>query len=338
MKTAAAPLLSLVLAACTTTSANPAVTDRDGARPPDVAAVPSGDGATGQPPTPTEPPSGADTTPAPTEPPSGADTTPAPTEAPTTSAPTPSLAVPDGDEWRIVFVDDFNRDELGEVWNTCYWWQTDGGCTIASNDEQQWYRPEGVSLGEGDLRLRATADPQRTTDGDELPFRSGMVTTGPASDADEASSFSFTYGEVSVRAMVPAGEGAWPAVWLLSADKTSLPEIDIFEWYGSRPDTLTSHVHNRVDDERRKQRVETAVADFAGEWHVFTVTWLPDRVVFALDGVETGRVTDPALVPSTPMYLIANLAMGGEAGRVDPDALPLTLRIDEIVVSQWVGS
>ncbi len=260
------------------------------------------------------------------------------TSAPTTTVPpTPSLPVPEGDEWRIVFFDDFNGDTLGDVWNTCHWWQLDGGCTIASNDEQQWYRPEAVTLGQGDLRLRATADPQRTTDGDELPYRSGMVTTGPASDADDQSSFAFTYGEVSVRAMVPAGAGTWPALWLLSADKTSLPEIDIVEWYGSRPDLVTSHVHNRVDGERATERIESPVTDWAGEWHTYTMTWLPDRVVFSIDGIETGRVTDPDLVPSTPMYLVANLAIGGEAGAVDPDAFPLTFRIDEIVVSQWEG-
>ncbi|MCP3854259.1 MAG: glycoside hydrolase family 16 protein [Actinomycetia bacterium] len=256
----------------------------------------------------------------------------------TTESPSSKLAVPEGGDWEIVFFDDFNGDTLRDDWNTCHWWQVDGGCTIGSNDEQQWYRPEAVSLGEGDLRLRATADPQLTTDGDSLPFRSGMVTTGPVDDSDETSSFAFTYGEVSVRAMVPTGDGTWPAVWLLSADKTSLPEIDIVEWHGNRPDLVTSHVHNRVDGERATERVESSVEDFAGEWHVFRATWLPDRVVFAIDGVETGRVTDPSLIPSTPMYLVANLALGGPAGPVDDDRLPLTFRIDEIVVSKWSGT
>jgi len=331
VRTVLLALAALALAACTTTAANTATTDAVASGQPIEAG--SGDGAGASAPESTD-------TPAAIDPPDGttAPDVTDPTEAPTTTAaPTPSLAVPTGDEWRIAFFDDFNGNTLDEVWNTCHWWQVDGGCTIASNDEQQWYRPEGVSLGEGDLRLRASADPQRTTDGDELPFRSGMVTTGPASDGDETSSYSFTYGELSVRAMVPAGEGTWPAVWLLSADKTSLPEIDIFEWYGSRPDTVTSHVHNRVDGERAKERVETAVSDFAGEWHTYTMTWLPDRVVFAVDGAETGRVTDPDLVPSTPMYLIANLAMGGDAGTVDRNDLPLTFRIDEIVVSEWSG-
>lgn len=249
-----------------------------------------------------------------------------------------TLPVPTGDDWSVAFFDDFAGDELADAWHTCHWWQVDGGCTISSNDEQQWYRPEGVTVEGGELRLQATADPQRTTDGGVLPFRSGMVSTGFADDDDPTPRFAFTYGEVSARAMVPSGGGTWPALWLLSADKTSLPEIDVFEWYGNRPDLLTSHVHNRVDDERHSGRVETMVADFAGTWHTFTVRWMPDEVVFSLDGVETGRVTDPDLVPNTPMYLLANLAMGGQAGAVDEAALPQTFRIDEVVVSQWDGS
>lgn len=327
MRLVAAVGAALCLAACTTSSANPdsidsTALDEAGG---DGAVTVVGEGATGQP---AEPAATA-----------VADTTaaPEPSDAPTTTAPAPSLSVPTGDEWQVVFFDDFDGNTLGEVWNTCHWWQVDGGCTIASNGERQWYRPEGVSLGEGDLRLRASADPQRTTDGEVLPFRSGMVTTGPRDNDDETSSFAFTYGEVSVRAMVPAGAGTWPAVWLLSADRTSLPEIDVFEWYGSRPDQVTSHVHNRIDGERAKERVETEVSDFAGVWHTFTMTWLPDRVVFTVDGVETGRVTDHDLIPTTPMYLVANLAMGGEAGDVDGSELPLTFRIDEIVVSQWSG-
>lgn len=42
----------------------------------------------------------------------------------------------------LLLDDDFEGDALDEaVWNTCHWWNDDG-CTIASNDELEWYRPE----------------------------------------------------------------------------------------------------------------------------------------------------------------------------------------------------
>ena len=241
------------------------------------------------------------------------------------------------DGWHVVFDDTFSDDTLDPVWSTCHWWQVDGGCTIASNDEQQWYRPEGVALRDGELALTATVDQQETTDGAVLPIRSGMVSTGPSSNDAETSGFEFTYGRVEVRAWLPAGAGTWPAIWLLSADKTSLPEIDILERYGNRPELATSHVHQRVDGERESQRIEADGNGLDGGWHTYSVDWSADAVVFAIDGTETGRVTDPELIPTTPMYLILNLAMGGSAGDVDLDSLPQTLRIDEVVVRQQVA-
>ncbi len=229
----------------------------------------------------------------------------------------------------------FDGVALGDEWSTCYWWQVDGGCTIANNDEQQWYRPEGVSVAYGALRLELSADEQETTDGGVLPYRSGMVSTGHV-DADAATpGFAFTYGVVEARIRFPDAAGVWPAVWLLSADQTSLPEIDIVEWYGSRPTVLTSHVHARDDDERSSSRVETASrTPLGGTWHDVAVDWTRDRVVFYLDGVETGRVDDPELVPQTPMYLIVNLAAGGPAGPVDEEALPVEFLVDHVRVWQ----
>jgi beta-glucanase (GH16 family) len=163
-----------------------------------------------------------------------------------------------------------------------------------------------------------------------------MISTGPPSNADDTSGFEFTYGRVEVRAWLPSGAGTWPAFWLLSADKTSLPEIDILERYGSRPDLMTSHVHQRIDGERASERIEADGRGLDQGWHTYSVDWSADAVVFAIDGIETGRVTDPELIPTTPMYLILNLAMGGSAGEVDLDSLPQTLRIDEVIVRRQV--
>jgi beta-glucanase (GH16 family) len=256
---------------------------------------------------------------------------------PTTTSHAVVLDAPvDADGWRIVFQDNFAGDELDSAWSTCHWWQVDGGCTIASNDEQQWYRPEAVAVSNGELALTATRDQQETTDGEFLPIRSGMVSTGPSSNDAESSGFEFTFGRVEVRAWLPAGGGTWPAFWLLSADKTSLPEIDILERYGNRPELATSHVHQRVDDERDSERIEANGLGLDEDWHTYSVDWSADAVVFAIDGIETGRVTDPELIPTTPMYLILNLAMGGSAGEVDLDSLPQTLRIDEVIVRRQV--
>ena len=54
-----------------------------------------------------------------------------------------------GDEWAVRFEDDFEGDALdGDAWNTCHWWD-DGGCTISSNDELEWYLPSGAFFSVG---------------------------------------------------------------------------------------------------------------------------------------------------------------------------------------------
>lgn len=249
------------------------------------------------------------------------------------AGPGPAISLPAG-AWSLTFSDEFDGSLLGEAWNTCHWWQVDGGCTIASNDEEQWYRREAVEVRGGALVLSASADPQVATDGAELPFRSGMVTSGFEDTDDQAAGFSLTYGYIEARLQLPSGAGTWPAVWMLSADKTSLPEIDLFEWYGSRPGLMTAHVHQRIAGERSKARIEAAVTPTDDGWHTVGVLWEPSRVQFSFDGQVIGDVTDTELVPDTPMYLVVNLALGGPAGEVDASALPQQLRIDYVRVWQ----
>lgn len=236
-------------------------------------------------------------------------------------------------DWELTFEDQFVGNSLSSSWTTCYWWQVDGGCTIASNDELEWYRPEGARVADGVLRLEASANPQVSTDGVALPYRSGMASTGPPDDNESAAGFSFTFGYVEATVRLPDGAGTWPAVWLLSADRTSLPEIDILEHYGNEP-TITSWVHQRADGERRSQRIEATLVPTADGWHRVGVLWTDERVEFYLDDVLTGIVDDPQLVPQTPMYLIVNLALGGRAGPVDDQALPQHFDIDRIQVWQ----
>jgi beta-glucanase (GH16 family) len=237
--------------------------------------------------------------------------------------------------WQLVFSDDFDQTDgrLEQWWSTCHWWQVDGGCTIASNDEQQWYRPESVTVEDGTLVLEAIGEPQTTADGDTLPVRSGMVSTGPKSDGD-VPGFAFTYGIAEARIRLPEAGGTWPAVWMLPVDQESRPEIDLLEWYGDRPELITSHVHADIDGEPRSQRGEVPIPDGAGQWHVVTVRWEPDVVEFFVDGVRTGIVDDPEMVPSEPMYLVLNLAMGGRSGDVDLEDLPDRFVVDDVRVWQ----
>ena len=228
----------------------------------------------------------------------------------------PSPFVVDGSSglgsWNIVFQDEFEESEIDESrWTACYWWDR-RGCTNLGTGELQWYRPDQRSIDDGMLRLWADEDPFEASDGENYRYRSGMVTSGRSTnDFDTLPRFGFTYGYVEARIRAPQGQGLWPAVWMLPLTHEARPEIDIVEVLGHRPEKYELHFHTRDDD---GDRISFG-GDYTGEeladgWHTVAVDWRPDAVVWMIDGVERWRVEE--LVPDEPMYLLANLAVGGE--------------------------
>lgn len=240
--------------------------------------------------------------------------------------------------WRLVFVDEFDGDSLGAMWHTCSRQQMGGGCRATSVDEQRRLGPAAAQVGGGTLRLMASADAASSPDG-AFPARSGMVSAGRDVAAGVgATRFSFTYGYVEARLRLPSAVGAWPAVSLQSANDADRAVVDIVEWSASRPTRLTSHVHHRIDGERRSRRIEVFGADRSGRWVIVGADWDPTRITFYVDGRMTGWVNDPELVPDTPMHLALDLAVDGA-----PAAAPIagqhatTLLVDYVRVWQHYG-
>jgi beta-glucanase (GH16 family) len=238
--------------------------------------------------------------------------------------------------WDVVFFDEFRGDELDEdTWTTCYWWDDDG-CTIASNDELEWYQPDNVTLSDGELRLTARAEDVSAPDGREFPYTSGMVTSGrDADDLEEDPGFAFTYGYAEARVRLPAGPGLWPAFWLLAADHESRPEIDIMEADGSEPSSYGTYVHvEGPDGEDLDKGTRHSTADLTADWHVFGVLWEDDQLIWYLDDSEAYRIEQD--VPDEPMYLILNLAVGGEyvGDPGESTEFPATFAVDWVRVSQ----
>jgi beta-glucanase (GH16 family) len=244
------------------------------------------------------------------------------------------VATPPTSSTRVVLDENFDEPTLdGSRWNTCHWWE-DEGCTIASNNELEWYRPEQVSVADGSLRLTAAPNRYDASDGNSYDFTSGMVTTGPTPDDDKAK-VAITYGTVEVRFKAPAGRGLWPAVWMLPASKESRPEIDMLEMIGQKPSELLLHFHPEDRDaDSPSKRIRVADPDLSGGWHTVGVVWTPDKLVYTLDGTAVWTVTGKQ-VPSEPMYLVMNLAVGG-AYPGPPDAstqFPATFEIDYVRMS-----
>lgn len=238
--------------------------------------------------------------------------------------------------WRLVFHDEFDGSELDrDKWVTCYWWDN-GGCTNEGNENLNWYRPENVLVEDGKLILRAEQTPIRSPDGDRFAYTSGMVTTGrntPDLDVEPKAAFKHVYLEM--RAKVPAGKGLWPAFWLLPADQESKPEIDVMEILGDNPREVHMNFHykDEHEDDNRASYTWTSTEPLTG-WHVYGHDWQPEILSWYVDGVKHSHFDEH--VPDEPMYLIANLAVGGEwPGAPDADTpFPSDFEIDYIRVWQ----
>ncbi|MGN6693765.1 MAG: glycoside hydrolase family 16 protein [Aquihabitans sp.] len=235
--------------------------------------------------------------------------------------------------WQVDFRDEFTGQTLdAQRWTTCYWWD-DGGCTNLGNDEAEWYVPSAVGVGDGHLRL--TASEARSEHlGRSFAYESGMVTTGRiGSDPDDVARYAFTYGYVEVRFRTPDGAGLWPAIWMLPVTNRSLPEIDLLEQYGDDTATssMTFHPAPGTGSEGRRRRYVRGT-DLAGGWHTVGLQWSKGRLQWFLDGRQRFEVTGDD-VPDEPMYLLVNLAVGGNAGH-PPAAttFPASFLVDEITV------
>jgi len=239
----------------------------------------------------------------------------------------------------LLFSDDFDATALDESkWNPHYWWRDDeDGCTIAPNNELEWYQPDDVIVADGILKLRAQQRTVTTCDGAVYHFTSGVVTTGKeAWDHPDADKFAFQYGYAEARLKMPLGQGLWPAFWLLSSDQEWPPEIDVMEFLGHKPN-ITHMTYHYLDDEgtHRGKGDWWTGPDFSSDWHTFAIDWRPDAIVWYVDGVERYRYTDATRIPHEPMYLVLNLAIGGDWPGPPDDTTPFPSYFDVDYVRVW---
>ena len=239
--------------------------------------------------------------------------------------------------WSLAFSDEFDGPRLdGSKWTTCYWWD-DHGCTNLSSKEIEWYLPRNVTVADGALQLTARPEKVIGYKGREFPYTSGMVTSGRYSrEKFRAPRFAIEPGSfIEVRAKIPSGQGLWPAIWLLPISHESRPEIDMLEALGHRPGVLEMHVHFKgTNGKRLDDGHKTNNPDLSKDWHVYGLDWQHNVLVWYLDGVEQWRFKDAANIPTEALYLLINLAVGGDwAGPPDEKTVfPATLAVDFVRV------
>jgi len=189
-------------------------------------------------------------------------------------------------------------------------------------------RPLGVnpfSFRDGVLEITAIATPPALRDVVDRPYLSGMIATDR--------SFAQRFGYFEMTARLPGGRGLWPAFWLVSKTQKEHIEIDVMEAVGW--DTAHVYQSTHLKPSRGKGihvRVGGDPFDYTSAFHSYGVRWTPDELVFYIDGRETTCTDGAPFRDAPPMYMIANLAVGGEwAGTPDSETrFPAVMAIRHI--------
>jgi len=163
-----------------------------------------------------------------------------------------------------------------------------------------------------------------------------MISSGrDTSNKASSPKFTFQYGYAEIRAKVPRGRGLWPAFWMLPETQKSLPEIDVMEILGHQPSRVHMNYHYLGPGRRPAQDSGDWIGpDFSMDWHTFAMGWQEDAIIWYVDGSERRRYTAAKRIAKEPMYLVANLAVGGDwPGRpISDTGFPSDFEIDYVRV------
>ena len=120
------------------------------------------------------------------------------------------------------------------------------------------------------------------------------------------SSISFLYGDFTFRVKTMTGDGLFPAIWMLPASGEKLPEVDIYEALGNSPQYVFGVMHYL---ENGNQTRSSFVKNNQTEYHTIRLHWTEHFLTWYVDGELAHSILDH--VPREPMYLLINLAIGG---------------------------
>jgi len=263
----------------------------------------------------------------------------------------PVSGPPPGIEAKPAFADEFEGDRLmASRWAFTYARPDKEAPTLAKrslypNHERQLYfdreflglgiDPFAVNRGILTIQARPLTEPERAIVASEVRRQPPDIAASALRDVAYASGmissrgrFSQTYGYFEIRARWSKGKGVWPAFWLLPADGSWPPEIDVLEAHGDKPGITYQTLHSDYDVEGT-HTIGLPADD--GQFHTYGMLWQADRISWYVDDRLTASEPTPADMHQ-PMFVVANLAIGGKWPG-DPDSrtpFPATMEIDYI--------
>ena len=250
-------------------------------------------------------------------------------------------------KWRQVWADEFNGRAGAAVDTTKWTYDIGDGCAKGicgwGNNEKEFYSrdPSNISTnGRGQLVIVGrTAPPGLSCYYGACRYTSAKITTKGKMIVSPA-------GRVEARIKLSAGQGLWPAFWMLGSSCPETPwpdcgEIDIMENHGSQSTATSSALHGPgYSGETPFAHYHNIQRGAITDFHTYAVEWDSTRVRWLVDDVEHYRVTRADVqkygmsVLGKSFIVILNLAIGGHFdGDPQSDAIfPARMLVDYVRV------
>jgi beta-glucanase (GH16 family) len=257
--------------------------------------------------------------------------------------PTLPTTTPPVVQWTLVWSDEFDGAAGTGVDDTKWTHDIGDGCSAGicgwGNQEKEYYTnaAENVALnGSGQLAITArTAPAGLTCYYGACRYTSAKIHTRGKMNAAP--------GRVEARIKLPAGQGLWPAFWMLGSGFPTTPwpqcgELDIMEFRGSQPSMMSSAIHGPGYSGATPFAHAQTMA--SAEYHVFSIIWDANNVQFFVDNglhytvARSELEARGASVLGNSYFVILNLAVGGQFdGDPASDAIfPATMLVDYVRV------
>ena len=228
--------------------------------------------------------------------------------------------VPPSTGYTLSWSDEFNGADGSAPDSTKWTYDLGGGEDGWGNQELEAYTNRAVNaqIKGGNLAITAQKETFTGTDGATRDYTSARLKTQGL--------FTQTYGRFEARIKIPAGQGMWPAFWMLGQDINAVGwpkcgEIDIMENIGREPGMVHGSLHGPGLTGGTSDTTSTVVlpnnANFADDFHIYAVEWEPTQVRFYVDSnnyVTFNKSEWPAngtWVFDHPFFIILNVAVGG---------------------------
>ncbi|HET6446926.1 MAG TPA: glycoside hydrolase family 16 protein [candidate division Zixibacteria bacterium] len=233
-------------------------------------------------------------------------------------------------EWELVWEDDFAGGKLDQSnWTLCKRGNADWMNTMSDD-------PRLLKIEDGVLHLRGIVNDKK--DKDPAPYLTAGV--------NSKGKFAFQYGKVQIQARFKSAQGAWPALWMLGAEKgwPANGEIDLMEHLNFEHkiyQTVHSEYTVKIDKTNSPKKGGTAQIK-RDDWNTYGCEWDANKIVFTVNGKPTH--TYPR-VPgkgekqwpfNRPFYFVLSMQIGGNwvngSGPTNPAHYPAGMEVDWVRV------